>query len=233
MKLGEGKSMRSTFIAAVLFAGVSMWLVSPGTGKAQDPRFQPAEVVSAGNLTIPYRSMANGTAVLNLLVSADGEVTGVVVSRDESSITEVAVPSVREWRFRPARLDGRPIASWVTVAVTFNPISLFSGRITLPPLDQQDAAGLLPDFRPPEVTGAAFAANPPLAVNPGTVMLEAALDAAGHVQGTKVVRDAPPFTASATQALADWKFTSATLNGRPVDSHVILVFCFRPTLQAS
>jgi predicted nucleic acid-binding protein len=56
----------------------------------------------------------------------------------------------------------------------------------------------------------------------------AAHDEAGKVQSTKVLRDGPPFTTAALEATQDWRFAPATLNGTPVESKTVLVFCFRP-----
>jgi TonB family protein len=66
------------------------------------------------------------------------------------------------------------------------------------------------------------------AASPGTVILEARINEAGKVQRTKVLHDAPPFTTAAIKAVEDWKFAPAILKGRPVESKVVLVFCFRP-----
>ena len=77
------------------------------------------------------------------------------------------------------------------------------------------------------MTHATFPTYPANAPNPGTAILEATINEAGKAQRTKVLRDAPPFTTMAIQAIEDWRFTPATLNGRPVESKVVLVFCFR------
>jgi hypothetical protein len=53
------------------------------------------------------------------------------------------------------------------------------------------------------------------------------INEAGKAQSPKVLRDAPPFTPMAMQAIEDWRFMPATLNGILVESKVVLVFCFR------
>jgi hypothetical protein len=65
------------------------------------------------------------------------------------------------------------------------------------------------------------------ALLPGTVVLEISIDAAGGIRSVDVLRDFAPFTTVCIQALDDWKFTPATMGGRPVGSDVVLVFCFR------
>jgi TonB family protein len=60
-----------------------------------------------------------------------------------------------------------------------------------------------------------------------TVALEATISKAGKVGSTKVLRDVPPFTATAIEAVGDWRFIPATWEGRPLDSKVVLAFSFR------
>jgi len=121
------------------------------------------------------------------------------------------------------------VATRMTVAVTFDPVPPLCANVPLSPLiHQDDEVRLQPDFQPPGVTNATLPACPWLAGIPGTVILVASIDEAGKVQRTKVLRDAPPFTASALRAIGDWRFTPATLDGTPVKSQAVLVFCFRP-----
>ncbi len=225
--------MRKRIAVAIAFA----WLTGQGLGPcackaAQDAAFQPARAVSVSDLTIPVASLANGTVVLEVAVSKEGAVRDLRVRRDIPSETEEAIRSVRTWKFEPARFNGKAVASKVTVAVTFNPCPPLSvDRSSLPALVQEDqdshpGSG----FSPPGVIHAVYPTSPFDAISPGTVVLEESIDQAGNVHRTKVLRDAPPFTNLSVQALDDWKFTPATMNGRPVESKVILVFCFRQLL---
>lgn len=200
---------------------------------AEEAHFQPAEAISVSDITNQWLSMANGTVVLDLLVTEKGEVESVQVRRDIAPLTGAAVRSVKEWTFAPAKFDGKAVTSRMTVAVTFNPPSVLAANVPLPPLIQQDdAARTESSFHPPEVTLATFPTYPADASWPGTVVIEATINEAGKVQSTKVLRDVPPFTAKAIQAVGDWKFLPATLNGRPLRAKTILAFAFRlPSLN--
>jgi TonB family protein len=95
-------------------------------------------------------------------------------------------------------------------------------------LAQQPAA---PSYEPPRVVSAVDAAYPVNSVAFGTVVLEVALDSAGKVERVKVVRDISPLTDSAEQAVRQWKFSPARLDGRPVASSLPVAFTFvRPDL---
>jgi TonB family protein len=221
--------MRSLLAAAiVLFCLGAQPLALSAGDDGENAHFQSAETVSVDDITKPNFSIANGTVVLDVLVSEKGKVKDIQVRRDIVSLTEVAVRSVMAWRFEPAKFEGKEVTSRVTVAVTFNPESTLAENVPLPPLlHQGDEARIQSDFQPPEVTFAPFPRYPAGAIAPGTVILEATINEAGKVQSAKVLRDAPPYTDKAIQAVGDWRFMPATLNGRPIKSKVILAFVFR------
>lgn len=193
----------------------------------EEPHFQPAKAVAVSDVTIPFRIVASGTVVLEVTISEEGQVRNVQARRDIASETEEAVRSVKTWKFEPAKLNGRAATSSVTIAVTFNPWPPLCQNIPLPPLIPHDKARLQSSFHPPDVTHATFPTCPANAPSPGTAILEATINEAGKVERTKVLRDAPPFTTMSLQAIGDWRFTPATLNDSPVESKVVLVFCFR------
>jgi TonB family protein len=220
--------MRSLFAVAIAFAWLGGLPLAPCASKAtEESHFQPAKAVSVSDVTIPLRSIAIGTVVLDVTISEEGQVREVQVRRDIASETEEAVRSVKTWKFEPAKLNGRAATSSVTIAVTFNPWPPLCQNIPLPPLIPHDKARLQSSFHPPDVTHATFPTCPANAPSPGTAILEATINEAGKVERTKVLRDAPPFTTMSLQAIGDWRFTPATLNDSPVESKVVLVFCFR------
>ena len=221
--------MGRLFAAAIALALLSAQPLAPrASGAIEESHFQSAKAIPVGNLTIPIRSLASGTEVLDVTISELGEVRNVLVRRDIASETEEALRFLKTWKFEPAEFDGKAVTSRVTVAVTFNPTPPLCANIPLPPLTHQDdKARLQSSFQPPDVTHATFPACVINATNPGTVILESSINEAGKAHHTKVLRDAPPFTAAAIKAIEDWRFAPATLSGRPVESNVVLVFCFR------
>lgn len=84
------------------------------------PRLEPVEIVSAAELYYPVHSIAFGTVVLQVTVDPAGAVENVKVVKDIRSLTPEAVKCVKKWKFRPARLNGRPVRSAIAVAFTFN-----------------------------------------------------------------------------------------------------------------
>jgi TonB family protein len=64
---------------------------------------------------------ANGTVVLQVVVTADGHAENISVIRGPGlGLEQTAIDAVRKWRFKPAHgADGNPVATVVPVEVTF------------------------------------------------------------------------------------------------------------------
>lgn len=85
--------------------------------------FKPAEIVSAADAAYPPSSIASGTVVLKLIIGPSGQVEDTRVIRDIPSLTQEAKRSAKQWKFRPATLNGKPIRTQVVAAFTFvNPV---------------------------------------------------------------------------------------------------------------
>jgi protein TonB len=70
------------------------------------------------------RLRIEASVLLQVLVREDGTVGEVSVlrcTRPKIGFEEAALEAVREWRFRPASLRGRPVPATVTVKVDFVP----------------------------------------------------------------------------------------------------------------
>lgn len=61
----------------------------------------------------------DATVLVQVLVCRDGRVHDVRVVRSVPMLDEAAIAAVRQWVFRPARSNGKPIATWVAVPVRF------------------------------------------------------------------------------------------------------------------
>jgi TonB family protein len=125
--------MRKTAFGILLLA---MGVIA-AAGLAQEPpdaepRFEPVRVLEASEAIYPVNSIAAGTVVLEVTISPSGEIEDVKVVKGIASLTEPARRAVREWRFAPARLEGRPVRSVATVAFTFNRPVLHPARLARP-----------------------------------------------------------------------------------------------------
>lgn len=111
----------------ILAVAAAILLASAGARSqtAAVPDFRPAEVLSSVDADYPIQSIAAGTVVLEVRVLKTGKIDTVKVVRDIPSLTESAKAAVVQWKFKPATLNGKPMDSFVAVAVTFVRQDLF------------------------------------------------------------------------------------------------------------
>jgi protein TonB len=62
---------------------------------------------------------AQGVVILDCIIGLDGRVTNVQVLQGHPLLERAAVDAVRQWLYRPSRLNGQPVAVIMTVTVKF------------------------------------------------------------------------------------------------------------------
>jgi protein TonB len=70
----------------------------------------------------PYKAReagVGGTVMVQALIGRDGEVARTAIVESIPLLDQAAVQAVEQWRFRPARSNGKPVAIWVAVPVKF------------------------------------------------------------------------------------------------------------------
>jgi protein TonB len=68
-----------------------------------------------------FRDRAEGTVVVRAEILANG-LSGRVELQTSSgfdSLDDAAMSTIKKWRFKPATVDGKAIAQWVTIPITF------------------------------------------------------------------------------------------------------------------
>ncbi len=94
----------------------------------------PGPMAVSGNVTPPVkiytpqpqyteearRARIQGVVILQTIIDCRGDVTEVTVLKGlPMGLTESAVAAVSQWRFEPARVDGRPISVYYNLTVNF------------------------------------------------------------------------------------------------------------------
>ncbi|PYQ27901.1 MAG: hypothetical protein DMF56_18685 [Acidobacteria bacterium] len=99
-----------------------------GAAYAQQPQRRPianrVAVAAARTRPVPeYQGLpsmrAQGSAVLDLTVGPNGRVTGINVRRAPFGGTGALIGAVQHWRFRPATVNGQPVAAPYSVQIQF------------------------------------------------------------------------------------------------------------------
>lgn len=214
----------STSVLAMMLAAA--WAITCG---AKEPaHFVAAGVSKAGDIPYPASSLDAGVVTLSVDLDKAGQVTGVGILRDISSVSGTAAAAVRSWTYAPATLDGKPVASTLTINIVYDPGFLGADNIPLaPPSQVQPISTKDPAFSPAQLNTATFAPYPAKAKAQGAVILDVTLDTNGNATKVATLRDVPPLTASATGALKNWNFSAAIYEGKPIQSHMVVGFVFR------
>jgi TonB family protein len=141
--------------------------------EAGEPGLEPPRLIPESRVEPAYpedalRDGIQGTVVLRVVVDADGRVSVVEVFRSPyngEALALAAAAAVGLWRYRPASLDGRPVACRIMQTVAFHPpVGGNKERKGRPPRGRrkqppnQEAA---PPEPTPEKPGAVKAEEPP------------------------------------------------------------------------
>lgn len=84
-------------------------------------------------------------------------------------------------------------------------------------------------FAPPTLLTAADITYPINSGAAGVVVVAANLDSAGTVKGTDVLHDIPSLTAPVLLSVQNWTFKPALLDGKAVDSTIVVSVVFNPS----
>lgn len=109
--------------------GGGRWLGPGNDSPAEDPPITLTADVAAPVLIhrvdpvypdVAIKTKTQGVVVLEAIIDRAGEVVGVEVLRDIGmGCGNAALQAVRQWRYRPATLNGRAVAVYLTVTVRF------------------------------------------------------------------------------------------------------------------
>jgi TonB family protein len=203
-----------TLLPMLIFAGSLVRAVaqgvifaSPHTTSSPAPEY-PEAARTAG---------VSGPVVIQVQIDATGNVTDAKVVSGNAMLTESALKAVRTWKFEPTLISGQAVAVTSTVTVNFASTPVAAPATIAPTTALRMTPGMIaPSIiyrEEPQYTPEARQARAQ-----GTVNMEAIVHKDGSVEVVRVVRGVGMgLDESAQNALRQWKFKPATLNGQPVD----------------
>jgi TonB family protein len=101
-----------------VIAALSTFVV-PAIHAAEAIYVPPIPIVTTEAL-YPVNSLAVGTVTLTVVVEDDGRVSEAKVLKSIPSLDEPSVRAARQWRFEPARLDGRRVRSSASISFVYD-----------------------------------------------------------------------------------------------------------------
>ena len=192
--------------------------------------YRPARYSSGGPPGLAPLAVGGGEVVLELTVTAGGQVENIKPIRTTPPFTQMLVDRVSGWRFAPATQDplgpdGKPkgrgaVASKVLVAALYRAPALLTPTQGEPPTTVSAASTdmVYPSqmIAPAFPTGARFG---------GVVMIEARIGATGTIEEAKVIAPSPPFDEPALQAAKQWRFFPGQIKDNAA-TYAYLIFGF-------
>lgn len=205
--------MRSSCCLATAFF-LAVELVAQGA--ASPPRLVAAELGAA-----PWNVQSGGIAAVEVGIDEAGSVTSADLVQDVAPYGGMPSEALPNWRFEPAREDGRAVPSRVLVLGLFRPPGLNFPAPTNPRYKDTTAPEELP-----WPTSVAVPPYPAGALGSGKVILEADISDGGRVTSTRVLTTPTAFDGVAVEALRQWQFRPASRGNRDVSSRAFFVFSF-------
>ena len=103
-------------------APLSANVAVPAASPVQAPKVEAAELISLRNPVYPMiakSSRISGSVEMHFKISTDGKVFDAVVVKGSPLLAQAALQAVQAWRYKPARLNGIPVASEATTVFDF------------------------------------------------------------------------------------------------------------------
>lgn len=127
----DGRPIPSPLTVTIVFCpfyGSQEMSLSPVSGESEgeppsgELSVVPPEII-AGKYPVdsPVRA-ANGTVVFQVTVGTDGQPGVIKAVRDIAPMTGEAQRVIKDWQFRPSRLNGKEVASSIVLAFAFRPV---------------------------------------------------------------------------------------------------------------
>jgi TonB family protein len=230
------------------FAACSALMIFVILAASQDAPQVPIQVPPNSSPTLLVRKVApvypplarqariQGTVVLSIVISKDGEVRDTKLVSGHPMLSPAAIEAVKQWRYKPYISDDKPVEVETIVRVGFK---IADGpEVSSPRASQQDSAsrgvvpqlvrvaagimqGLLEHKVDPEYP--ADAKEKHIA---GTVLLNVDIDDEGNVGRVELVSGHPMLAPAAMDAVLQWRYRPFVLNGEavPVETTVQVQF---------
>ena len=109
---------RDMMFAAVL---VVLWFRGGYASPSIEPIPEATRKVAPNYPDSARRAGIQGTVLVQALVGRDGRVKEARVVRRVSGLDDAAVAAVRQWEFKPATSNEKPVSVWVAVPLRFGP----------------------------------------------------------------------------------------------------------------
>jgi TonB family protein len=163
------------------------------------------------------------TVVIEGITDKEGNVVKVEALKGEHDILiEAAKEAVRQWKYEPMKIDGKPVPTSFTVTCRFRndpekkkAVTVKSAQATADEAPPVHAGG---NIKGPKLIKKVDPVYPDEAKKneiEGVVIIEATTNAEGDVVKTKILRSIPALDEAALEAVRQWKYEPMEIDGKP------------------
>ncbi len=166
---------------------------------------------------IARKSGVQGMVILEVKSDEQGTIVGVRLLRSIPLLDQAAIEAVKQWKYEPLVIDGKPRQVIFTVTVNFK-LEDGSEEKTLEKF-AQGAVKAEGEVQPPEQTKYVKPSYPEAARQAGvqgTVILGVKADEAGRVVDVVVLRSIPLLDQAAIDAAKQWAYEPKIIDGKAV-----------------
>lgn len=171
-----------------------------------------------------------GVVIIQVVIDRQGNVRSPEVLKGlPFGLAEQAVDAVSQWKFEPATLDGKPVEVTYNLTVNFR----LDKAVAPEPKAQRDSEPfyVMGDVvAPRRLTSVApdYTAEAKKGRIQGVVIMQVIIDRDGRVKNPNVLKRLPMgLDQKAVDAVKQWTFEPATLNGEPIEVYYNLTINFR------
>jgi TonB family protein len=231
-------------VAAGVEGGVGGGVASGGTSTQELQKYERDAVRAVDDIKPPKlikevapvypqiarQAQVEGTVILEVKTDEQGNVIGVKVLRSIPLLEQAAIEAVKQWKYEPLILEGKPRKVLFTVTVRF----MLKEGGTAKTLDKfaQGAIRAENDIKPPKLIKEVFPVYPEVArvaVIEGVVILGVKTDEEGRVKDVIVLRSIPLLDQAAIDAVRQWVYEPMIIDGKAVP--VVFTVTVRFTLK--
>ena len=194
---------------------------------------KPPKLIKQVNPVYPQiarQAQVEGMVILEAKTDEQGNVVGARILRSIPILDQAAVDAVKQWKYEPLIIDGKPRKVLFTVTVRFMLKEGDKGKT----LDKfaQGAIRAENDIKPPKLVKEVAPVYPEVArvaVIEGVVILGVKTDEEGRVKDVMVLRSIPLLDQAAIDAVRQWVYEPLVIDGKAVP--VVFTVTVRFTLK--
>jgi TonB family protein len=200
-----------------------------GVAGGQDKQFEGDAIRAVGNVKTPKlvkqvnpvypeaarKGHVEGTVILEAKTDEQGNVVDARILRSIPVLDQAAIDAVKQWKYEPLIIDGKPRKVIFTVTVRF----MLKEGDKAKTLDKfaQGAVKVEGDMKPPKLVKEVRPVYPEvarLAEVQGVVILSVKADEKGQVVDVMVLRSIPLLDQAAIDAVRQWVYEPTIIDGK-------------------